>query len=57
MINHANEKETASQSQILNYLSDYGYKRLEEVTAEDLKHTLISSLEHLRLQNRKEKAQ
>ena len=57
MINHANERETESQKQIMDYLSDYRYKRLEEVTAEDVKRTLMNGLDHLRLQPRKEKAQ
>lgn len=56
MINHANERETESQTQLMDYLSGYGYKRLEEVTAEDIRRTLLNSLEHLRTQPRKEKA-
>lgn len=56
MINHANEQETESQKQLMEYLSGYGYKRLEEVTAEDIKQTLLKSLDHLRSQPRKEKA-
>ena len=57
MINHANERETESQKQIMDYLSDYRYKRLEEVTAEDVKRMLMNGLDHLRLVPRKEKAQ
>lgn len=55
MINHANERETDSQKRIMDYLSDYRYKRLEDVTAENVRQTILQSLKHLQPRSRKEK--
>lgn len=55
MINHANERETASQKCLMEYLADYRYKRLEDVTAENVRQTILQSLQHLQPRPRKEK--
>ena len=58
MVNHANEQETESQKQLMDYLSDYRYKRINDsISAEDVRKALLKSLEHLRLQPRKENTQ
>lgn len=55
MINHANDQETQSQQQLMDYLSDYHYKRLSDVRAEDIRLALERGLERLRLGNGKER--
>ncbi len=56
MINHANDQETASQKQLMGYLNDYGYKRLHEVQADDIRKTILNALDHLRPLSRRERA-
>lgn len=53
MINHANDQETASQQQLMDYLNDQGYKRLHEVRAEDIRRTILRALDHLQPMSRK----
>ncbi len=54
MVNHANDQEIPSQQQLMDYLSDYHYKRLNDVRAEDIRLTLERGLERLRLGKGKE---
>ena len=37
------------------YLNEHGYKRLEEVRADDIKKTLLDALEHLQPLTKREK--
>ena len=55
MINHANDQESASQQQLMDYLNDRGYKRLHEVRAEDIRRTILKALDHLQPLSRKER--
>ena len=55
MTNHANDQTTGSQKQIMAYLNEHGYKRLEEVRADDIKKTLLDALEHLQPLTKREK--
>ena len=55
MTNHANDQATGSQEQIMAFLRECGYKRLEEVRADDIKRTLMHALEHLQPLGRKER--
>lgn len=53
MINHANVQETGSQKKIMNYLSEYGYKRPETLSAEELAQIILESLEHMQTNSKK----
>lgn len=47
MINHANDQITASQRQLMDYLADAGYKPIDQVRADDVRHALERGLKHL----------
>lgn len=49
MIHHANDSSTTSQKDIEETLVNAGYKRLEDVRLDDVKKTLLDSLEHLKI--------
>ena len=50
MTNHANDQETESQKQLMDYLnqSSPNYKRLDTVKAADIRRVLNDALEHLK---------
>lgn len=54
MIHHANEKSTTSEKNIERFEKE-GYKRPEDVRLEDVKMTLLKSLDHLKISNGKGK--
>lgn len=56
MTNHANDRATGSQQQLMEYLTQYGYLPLDAVTAGDICQTILSALEHLQPLQRKEKS-
>ena len=56
MINHANDQETESQQQLLEYLNDFGYKRLGDLKPADIRKVILKALEHLQPQSKKERA-
>lgn len=47
MISHANEQESDSQTQLVEYLVDFNYKRPEDTTMEYVKKMVNTALEHL----------
>ena len=53
MINHANDQATELQRQVMDYLSDYRYKRPTEATVDDIRRALLKALENLRTQPQK----
>ena len=57
MINHANDQETGSQQQLMEYLNQQtpAYKRLDEVKASDIRATILSALDHLQPPKKKER--
>lgn len=57
MTNHANDQETGSQKQLMEYLSaeNPAYKRLDEVKAEDIRRTILTALDHLQPMSKKER--
>lgn len=57
MTNHANDQETGSQKQLMEYLSaeNPAYKRLDEVKAEDIRRTILTALDHLQPLSKKER--
>lgn len=57
MINHANDQETELQKQVVDYLSDYRYKRPSDTTMEDIRRTLLKALDNLRVQPQKGRKQ
>ena len=57
MINHANDQETELQKQVVDYLSDYRYKRPSDTTIEDIRRTLLKALDNLRVQPQKGRKQ
>ena len=50
MTNHANDQETESQKQLMDYLnqSSPNYKRQDTVKAADIRRVLNDALEHLK---------
>lgn len=55
MINHANDQGTESQRELMDYLSKFNYKRLDEVRAKDIKKALERGLANLNSRPRKER--
>lgn len=53
MTNHANDESTSDQKSLMSYLSQYGYKALEDVRAEDVKQAILTGLDHLRPRSKK----
>ena len=58
MTNHANDQETGSQQQMMEYLNQQNsdYKRLDEVSAADIRQIINSGLDHLKPLSKKERA-
>lgn len=55
MINHANEQGTQDRQQLTEYLSGFGYKRLDEVGAGDIRDALERGLKNLNSRPKKER--
>ena len=58
MTNHANDQETGSQQQLMEYLNqqDPAYKRLDEVSAADIRTVINNALSTLKSLSKKERA-
>lgn len=48
MINHANEKHTDNQNQLIQYLMERGYRNPDDLSVEDMKQVILTSIEHLK---------
>ena len=55
MINHANEQGSPSQQELMDYLSGFGYKPLDQAGARDIKDTLERALRNLNTRPKKER--
>ena len=49
MINHANEKHTDNQNQLIQYLMERGYRNPDDLSVEDMKQVILTSIEHLKV--------
>lgn len=45
LANHANDEETSDQTELMEYLCEFGYVRLEEVSSRDVKEALLAAME------------
>lgn len=55
MMNHANDSATQDQQELIDYLSEYGYAAIEDISAETLRRSILQGIENLRLIPKKER--
>ena len=56
MMNHANDSATQDQQELVDYLTEYGYAALEDMSAETLYQAILQGVENLRPIPKKERA-
>ena len=54
MTNHANDSGTSEQERLMQYLEEYGYQPLEQVTVNDMRRVILQALDNLRTRRGKE---
>lgn len=54
MANHANESGTSEQKRLMQYLEEYGYRPLEQVTVNEMRRVISQALDNLRTRRGKE---
>ena len=54
MANHANESGTSEQKRLMQYLEEYGYRPLEQVTVNEMRRVILQALDNLRTRRGKE---